>query len=124
MPDDTEPTLDTSILDGIRSSTSETDFAELIGEFVEAVERLAGDIAGAKETADIDRLERAAHELAGMVTTFGAMRLGAAAHSVMMDCRNNEPERALAQTAGLFGMIDEALVALDARLPGVLTSKA
>lgn len=124
MPDDTEPTLDTSVLEEIHRSTSESDFVELISEFVDAVERLAGEVAAAQQNVDLERLERAAHELAGMVTTFGAMRLGAAARSIMVDCRGNDAERALAQTSDLFDMIDEALAALGERFPGVVVSKA
>ncbi|MEM7123461.1 MAG: Hpt domain-containing protein [Pseudomonadota bacterium] len=124
MPEDTEPTLDTSVLEEIHRSTSEGDFIELISEFVEAVERLAGEVAAAQKAVDIDRLERAAHEMAGMVTTFGAMRLGKAARSIMLDCRGDETDRALAQTSELHGMIDEALAALSERFPGVVVSKA
>lgn len=124
MPEEREPTLDTSVLDEIHRSTSESDFIELISEFVEAVERLAGEVAAAQKAIDIDRLERAAHELAGMVTTFGAMRLGEAARNIMMDCRANETDRALAQTSDLYDLIDEALAALSDRFPGVVTSTA
>lgn len=124
MPDDTEPTLDTSVLEEIYRSTSESDFVELISEFVDAVERLASEVAAAQKSVDLERLERAAHELAGMVTTFGAMRLGAAARSIMLDCRGNETDRALAQTSDLYDMIDEALTALSDRFPGVVVGKA
>ncbi len=124
MPDNKEPTLDTTILDEIHRSTGENDFAELIGEFVEAVERLAGEVALAQKTVDMERLERAAHELAGMVTTFGAMRLGAAARSIMLDCRGNEIDSAMAQTSDLHDLIDEALDALNARFPAMSLNKA
>ena len=124
MPEDTEPTLDASVLEEIHRSTSESDFVELLSEFVEAVERLARDVVAAEQSVDLERLERATHELAGMVTTFGAMRLGAAARSIMLDCRGDETDRALAQTSHLHGLIDEALAALSERFPGVVVGKA